>query len=56
MILELSGSLPVSFWSGDVEGHAYLPAEERWKFRSRTYQGIAEAMADQWGNLTGDHS
>lgn len=23
--------------------------EERWKFRSRTYQGIANAMAEQWG-------
>ena len=23
--------------------------EERWKIRSRTFQGIAEAMADQWG-------
>ncbi len=27
-----------------------LPADERWKARSRTYLGIAEAMADQWGN------
>lgn len=25
-----------------------LPAEERWKFRSRTYTGIADAMAEQW--------
>ncbi len=24
---------------------------ERWKIRSRTYQGIADAMADQWGSL-----
>jgi hypothetical protein len=24
---------------------------QRWKERSRTYQGIANAMADQWGNL-----
>ncbi|KKM17299.1 hypothetical protein LCGC14_1677160 [marine sediment metagenome] len=23
--------------------------EERWKIRSRTFQGIAEAMANQWG-------
>ena len=23
--------------------------EERWKIRSRTFQGIAEAMAEQWG-------
>lgn len=26
-----------------------LPPEERWKVRSRTYQGIADAMAAQWG-------
>lgn len=26
-----------------------LPPNERWKARSRTYQGIANAMADQWG-------
>jgi hypothetical protein len=25
------------------------PNEERWKNRSRTYIGIADAMADQWG-------
>lgn len=24
---------------------------DRWKIRSKTYQGIADAMADQWGNL-----
>jgi len=24
------------------------PSEDRWKLRSRTYTGIAEAMADQW--------
>ncbi len=28
------------------------PSPERWKNRSRTYQGIADAMADQWGNET----
>jgi len=27
------------------------PSKERWKNRSRTYQGIADAMAEQWGNL-----
>lgn len=25
------------------------PSEDRWKERSRTYEGIAEAMANQWG-------
>jgi len=27
------------------------PSEDRWKIRSATYQGIADAMADQWGDL-----
>jgi len=31
--------------------HHEPPSPERWKNRSRTYQGIAEAMAEQWGNL-----
>ena len=25
------------------------PSPDRWKLRSKTYQGIAEAMANQWG-------
>jgi hypothetical protein len=25
------------------------PSADRWKIRSATYQGIADAMADQWG-------
>jgi len=28
------------------------PSEDRWKIRSQTYQGIADAMAVQWGSLT----
>lgn len=28
---------------------ALSPGPDRWKERSRTYQGIADAMADQWG-------
>lgn len=27
------------------------PSEDRWKLRSATYEGIAEAMAEQWGVL-----
>lgn len=27
------------------------PGPNRWKDRSRTYTGIAEAMADQWGDM-----
>jgi hypothetical protein len=26
------------------------PSEDRWKLRSETYQGIADAMSQQWGN------
>lgn len=25
------------------------PRPDRWKERSRTYEGVAQAMADQWG-------
>jgi len=32
--------------------HKMPPGPDRWKNRSRTYQGIADAMANQWGNLT----
>lgn len=29
--------------------HHEPPGPDRWKNRSRTYEGIAEAMAEQWG-------
>lgn len=31
--------------------HRMSPGPNRWRERSRTYQGIADAMADQWGSL-----
>ncbi len=31
--------------------HRLPPSPERWKERSRTYPGVAAAMADQWGPL-----
>lgn len=31
--------------------HYEPPSPDRWKKRSRTYQGIADAMAEQWGKL-----
>jgi hypothetical protein len=33
------------------EGRVWLmpPGPDRWKERSRTYQGVANAMAEQWG-------
>lgn len=29
--------------------HRMPPGPDRWKERSRTFKGVAEAMADQWG-------
>lgn len=31
--------------------HKMAPGPDRWKERSRTFKGIAEAMAQQWGKL-----
>jgi hypothetical protein len=31
--------------------HRLSPSPERWKERSRTYEGIAAAFASQWGNV-----
>lgn len=49
--------LPLLKPTNIVEGreakvHKCPPGPDRWKIRSRTYQGIAEAMAEQWGSLT----
>jgi hypothetical protein len=30
--------------------HRASPGPDRWRLRSRTYPGIADAMADQWGS------
>jgi hypothetical protein len=35
----------------DPRVHRMSPGPERWRERSRTYQGIADAMATQWGEL-----
>lgn len=42
----------VERWSNQtVSGQNRLsPSDDRWKERSRTYQGVANAMADQWGH------
>ena len=47
---------PISFKMGDGKNYNKLhyetfklPVEERWKIRSATFPGIAEAMAEQWG-------
>lgn len=41
-------------WSNQVDAsgaNKLPPSKDRWKLRSVTYQGIADAMADQWGDL-----
>lgn len=35
----------------EAKVHRMPPSEDRWKERSRTYIGIANAMRDQWGPL-----
>jgi hypothetical protein len=49
--------LPLLHPTKVVEGryprvHLMSPSADRWKERSRTYEGIAEAMAAQWGHYT----
>lgn len=40
-------------WANQTDSgqNRVAPSADRWKQRSVTYAGIAEAMADQWGNL-----
>lgn len=47
--------LPLLVPTNIVEGrearvHKMPPSADRWKKRSETFQGIADAMAQQWGN------
>lgn len=48
-------NLPLLKPTNIVEGrearvHRMPPGPDRWKERSRTFQGIADAMAEQWGD------
>lgn len=38
-------------WANQTDSgqNKLTPSEDRWKDRSRTYRGIADAFADQWG-------
>ena len=43
---------PTSVVDGrDDRIHKLPPSPDRWKLRSETYQGIADAMAQQWGGF-----
>ena len=38
-------------WANQTDSgqNALPPSKDRWKLRSKTYEGIAAAMAEQWG-------
>jgi hypothetical protein len=43
--------MPTNIVDGrEARVHKMPPSPDRWKLRSTTYQGIADAMAQQWGN------
>lgn len=53
-------NLPLLVATNIVEGrearvHKMPPGPDRWKERSRTFTGIAEAMAEQWCTITEEH-
>ena len=52
-VVELPNGKIVKRWANQTDsGQNVLgPSEDRWKLRSITYQGIANAMASQWGAL-----
>ena len=46
----LSNLTPTNIVEGRSDRiHKMPPSPDRWKLRSTTYQGIADAMAEQWG-------
>jgi len=46
----LSKLAPTNIVEGrEARVHKLPPTFDRWKIRSKTYQGIANAMAEQWG-------
>lgn len=47
--LKPTGSLDGSTARDDI--HKAPPSADRWKFRSRFFEGVADAMATQWGSL-----
>jgi hypothetical protein len=48
----LSKLVPTNIVEGRIPRMWKLPpSPDRWKIRSATYKGIAEAMAEQWGTL-----
>lgn len=51
-LLDLPKLTPTNIVEGrEARVHRMPPGPDRWKERSRTFEGIARAMADQWGPL-----
>lgn len=51
-LINLPHLIPTNVVSGREERvHRMAPGPDRWKERSRTFEGIADAMADQWGDV-----
>jgi site-specific DNA-cytosine methylase len=48
----LPGLIPTNIVGGrESKIHRMAPGPDRWKERSRTYKGIAQAMSEQWGAI-----
>ncbi len=51
-LINLPKLVPTNIVDGrEARVHRMPPGPDRWKERSRTFQGIADAMADQWGSF-----
>ena len=48
-----SNGKTVERWANQTDSgqNKLAPSDDRWKIRSATYPGVAEAMAEQWGCL-----
>lgn len=63
-LLEPTGYIPPRMVKGkprwgnqtDSGQNRLPPSEDRWKLRSTTYEGIAKAMAKQWGRYVSERS
>lgn len=51
-LINLPHLVPTNIVEGREERvHRMAPGPDRWKERSRTFQGVADAMAEQWSNV-----
>lgn len=52
-VVELPSGKVVNRWANQTDSgqNKLPPSADRWKLRSKTYPGIAKAMADQWASV-----